>query len=566
MEKFIRYKDHIILYSNDNWKTIESLKELSKSAIEEKNPDITTKVKLRYLLGEKRGKIIIEELEKIRGQFNLQKNDGYGTAFEVFSIAVLHDIDYDLTMDNYIVNGNQDGKIDAIYWNNLEENILYQVKIDTLDPKEINIVDVMSNNYRSYVKTGKIQSPETDDLFRFCEKNKEHLTKNKNMRIKIISNNDLDDEINIKPIEIFNLYFYNILIRRQNNIELSLSIPLKQNVANIVGRKDIYAYFVDAKTFVEDLLKCEKIGNSENLYKFFYDNVRGKLGSNNSIQATIDDEPNNFVKYNNGVTITGEVEYLEGTVSIKVTNPVINNGQQTIWNIMNRYPNIENVSLLVIVKDGKNVDVKSKISKYTNSQRNIKPIDLLSLDEKLRCLQENIFKLTLDNDALFLDINFSGARNYHSILKRMYSKYQVIALDDFCKLYFGVSDLELGSWKNTISSQLNKIVDKSDEYDVEKALLVCRTISKVKEYIANINDKGKKNDLNSAELALMYIVYKYRVSLDRAVDVINHINNKYYYSIPDDERISKLIDLYKSNTIIKKIEEAIIEMKIEKAV
>jgi len=261
MEKFIRYKDHIILYSNDNWKTIESLKELSKSAIEEKNPDITTKVKLRYLLGEKRGKIIIEELEKIRGQFNLQKNDGYGTAFEVFSIAVLHDIDYDLTMDNYIVNGNQDGKIDAIYWNNLEENILYQVKIDTLDPKEINIVDVMSNNYRSYVKTGKIQSPETDDLFRFCEKNKEHLTKNKNMRIKIISNNDLDDEINIKPIEIFNLYFYNILIRRQNNIELSLSIPLKQNVANIVGRKDIYAYFVDAKTFVEDLLKCEKIGN-----------------------------------------------------------------------------------------------------------------------------------------------------------------------------------------------------------------------------------------------------------------------------------------------------------------
>ena len=101
------------------------------------------------------------------------------------------------------------------------------------------------------------------------------------------------------------------------------------------------------------------------------------MGSSSNIEKTINEEPSNFVKYNNGVTITGKVTYMTGSESIKIKNPIINNGQQTIWNIVNHYPNIDQIDLLIIVKDEESTKVKSKISRYTNSQRNIKPIDLL---------------------------------------------------------------------------------------------------------------------------------------------------------------------------------------------
>lgn len=561
MEKFIRYKDHKILYSEDNWKTIRELNKVAKSSEEERSKDVTTKVKLRFLLGEAKGKIIIDELIKIRNQYSLPEEDGFGHAFEIFAISVLYNIDYDVAVNNYIVNGNKDGKIDAIYWNQPDKNIVYQIKIDTLDPKEINIDKVMKQNYLSYIKTGKIAYPESDDLLAFCDKNKKHLTKDKDMDIVIISNNDMSD-MNISPLDIFNQYFYNILICRKNDIELSLTIPLGNKVANLADRNDIYAYFVDAKTFINDLLNCENINIKDNLYKFFYDNVRGDLGSNDNIHQTINEEPFNFVKYNNGVTITGNVKYMNGSESIKIKNPIINNGQQTIWNIVNDYPNIDDVSLLIIVKDEESNYVKSKISRYTNSQRNIKPADLLSLNENLRYIQEQIFKLTLMGNSMFLEINSSGARNYNKILKKLYSPYDIISLTDFCKLYFSVEDLKLGNWKSSISTKLKEVIDRDPEFDVEKSLLVCNIISKSKKYIYDISDSNKRNDLKSADLAFMYIMYKYKIDLDQASEVICYINNKYYYSVPDNQRVSKLIDLYKSNSIIDKINESINELKI----
>ena len=518
-------------------------------------------MKLRFLLGESKAKIIIDELVGIRNQFDLQKEDGFGYAFEIFAIAVLYHIDYDVAKNNYIVHGNQDGKIDAIYFGKEDKNILYQIKIDTLDPKEMNIDKTMRQNYLSYIKTGKISMENTADLLSFCDKHKKYLTGNKDMEIKIISNNNIPG-MSIKPLDIFNQYFYNTLICRKNEMELLLTVPLQNQVANLNSRDDIYAYFVDAKTFIQDLLNCENIHQKGNLYKFFYDNVRGNLGSSSNIEKTINEEPSNFVKYNNGVTITGKVTYMTGSESIKIKNPIINNGQQTIWNIVNHYPNIDQIDLLIIVKDEESTKVKSKISRYTNSQRNIKPIDLLSLNEKLRNLQEQIFRLTLETDPIFLEINSSGARNYDKILRKMYDPYNIISLTDFCKLYFATADLKLGNWKSNISTKLREVIDQDPEYDIEKALIICKIISKVKRYIATIPTSSKKNDLKSADLTFMYILYKYRISLEQASKIIERINNQYYYSIPDDERVSKLIDLYKSNSIAEKIQEITKEMNL----
>ncbi len=557
MNKFIRDKDNLLHITNDDWKTFQSIKRKSIDGVEETDRDVISAVKLRYELGDVLAKIILDQFDVIRSQFDLQCGDGYGHAFEIFAIAVLYNIDYNIVFNNYIVTGADDGKIDAIYWKG-DINKIYQIKMDYLDYSEIGTID---KNYYEFISTGNISNSNTKDLLSFCNKHKVNINREKAYEIVTISNNGKSsndkNRLHISSKDIYLKYFENYLLNKTNDLSISLSISRENGIAKTVGDNTIYAYFADAKVFIEDLLKCDNIGgNINNLYKLFYDNVRGNLGINKAMEETINKDPYNFVKYNNGVTITGLVKYTNAPCLI-VEEPIINNGQQTIWNLINKYPNIEGISLLVIVKNESNYKIKGKISKYTNTQKNIKPIDLLSLDTNIRKLQSQLFRLTIKNNPIFLEINTSGERHYNKLLKVIYKKENIIHLVDFCKLYFAVESNKLGDWKSNVSKQLADLLEKDITYDVEKSLMVCNSIINYKNYLQSIDDKNIKNILRTADLAFMYIQYKYGFDDKKTHAVIDKINKKFFYDIADDKRKSKIIDLYKSNDIVNMIESVI---------
>lgn len=552
MKKIIRYKDRQFFCSDDNWKHFEKLERRTVDAKEEMNSDIITRVKFRYELGEERASIILAELDKIREDFALQFDDGYGHAFEVFAISVLYNLDYKTTYSKYIVVGNGDGKTDAIYWNDDDKVTLYQVKLDMMEQTDITII---KKNYLEFVREGTISSNDCNDLLRFCNKHKKSLTSEKDYEIYTISNNLREN--NYTPKQICDLYYENLILCKNNHIKLKLTIPKKQNGNFYLARVSdiVYAYFQDAKSFVSELIDCDSINCKENLYKFFYDNVRGDLGINENMKDTIQYEPTNFVKYNNGITITGEVEYKETTGVLLIKNPIINNGQQTIWNLANQYPNIENINLLIFVKNDSDFTTKSKIARFTNEQKNITPLDLLSLDRNVRALQEKIFKN--EDSNFFLELNSSGKRNYSKAIKKIYGADNIISLADFCKLYFSTEDLQLGKWKSNVSVMINSILNQSRPYDFEKAINICKVIKNAKQYMKNVVDPKQKNNLKAADLAFMFIIYRYRLSEKRAHKVIEKLNERYYYNVPDSARKSKLIDIYKSNSVVKQIEEII---------
>lgn len=550
MKKFISLKNHEYLISDDEWKSFFVAKKQA-SEKEESDADVITEVKLKYFFGSSIAKVIIDEFKIIRKKYKLQKGDGYGHSFEIFAVSVLYNIDYDVAFNNYIVSGNFDGKIDAIYWNDDEKNTLYQIKLDYFDSQDY---DTMKKNYSEFINRNDIDDKNALDLKRFCEDHKEKINDEKDYEIVIISNNYKTN--NITPNEIFYTFFYNKLISRENNVTLSLSIPLYDGKRSIAKNgKGVYSYFANAKTFIDELYKCESIGNKDNLYKYFYDNVRGYLGGNEEICETIINDPSNFIKYNNGVTITGEVTLLKNTPKIKIEKPIINNGQQTICNLVDNYNLIDNISILVIIKDENDDVVKSKISRYTNTQRNIKPLDLLSLNENVRKLQKDLFESESNSFSYFLDINSSGARSYSKLIKKAYGKEKIISLLDFCKLYFCTEDKKLGNWKNNISSMIKPKVYMENEFDIDKAKKVCGIIVEYKKFISNITDSKIKNTLKVADIAFMYIRFVYNYTNEKALELINKINNEYYYLVSDETRKSKLIDLYKSNDIIKKIED-----------
>ena len=147
----------VLLDTPGKWRAVITLY-ATVDGVEEKNADIVTKVKLRHELGKANADIILNELNKIRIMFNMSSGDGYGHAFEIFSIAVLYNLDYEYTYHNYIVHGKNDGKIDAIYWNS-DVVSLYQIKLDLV---EVDVKEDIRKNYLEFLDCSNISSSNTD--------------------------------------------------------------------------------------------------------------------------------------------------------------------------------------------------------------------------------------------------------------------------------------------------------------------------------------------------------------------------------------------------------------------
>lgn len=555
--KYIKVQGDINLFSNDNWVNFEKLDRSMIVSELETDKDKVREVKLRYELGEEKGKVIIQELKKIRKilPFDSTK-DGYGLAFEVFAISTINNIGYEETIDNYIVHGSNDGGIDAIYWGGEEKIILYQIKIDLIssDPKT-----KIRNTHNKFIN-GEELGPNCDDLIKFYKKNESRII-NRGFNVYTVSEN-LVGTFNIKPSYIYEEYFRSKLIVLENNLELVLNVPSGNSdngeIVYYVTKIDeiIYAYFVDAKKFIDQITNCSGIKKFENIYKYFYDNVRGYVGTNKKIRKTILEDPEKFVKYNNGITITGKVNYEETIGKILIKNPTISNGQQTIMNLIDNYEKIEGINLLIIVKADNNPSIKDKIARYTNEQRKILPIDLLSLNKNVREIQRKIY----NDGKYFLDINSTGDKGYRKLIKKIYNKDNVISLSDFCKIYYSTEDKKIGSWKNNISKQIESLLDNcNSNFDVEKSLKVCDTIINFKNYISTLKLKKSVADLLVADIAFMYLTFKYQLSVNDAHEIIRKINNKEFYDVDPKERKSKLIDIYKSNDIVEKLDNVVLE-------
>ena len=133
-------------------------------------------------------------------------------------------------------------------------------------------------------------------------------------------------------------------------------------------------------------------------------NVRSFLnfrGVNSGIRQTIRDEPEKFVAYNNGVTITAEkvelYNYKKKTFLGSLTDLQIVNGGQTtatIYFSKKEGLDISRVKVMAkinVAKTGDNSDLDeliSNISKFSNTQSRVSPVDLRARNPQLIQLQK----------------------------------------------------------------------------------------------------------------------------------------------------------------------------------
>lgn len=213
-----------------------------------------------------------------------------------------------------------------------------------------------------------------------------------------------DININVKPIEIGKKTLENDYNRLNTSIYVS-----SDHIFDIDGgfelQQNSWKTFVTAISF-EDIVKIWNEYGTDLLSP----NIRDYLGIvqretniNNKISETISNESENFVVYNNGITILVNDYSIDSARSaLNISGIGIVNGGQTTGTIGESKGKNGKVIARFIKSNDKNL--LEKIVRYNNTQNNVKPADFRSSDPTQKRLTASFNEIYGDN------IIYSGAR------------------------------------------------------------------------------------------------------------------------------------------------------------
>lgn len=184
--------------------------------------------------------------------------------------------------------------------------------------------------------------------------------------------NDLQNSGNYDDVQIHNIdgHTFNDIVNDNEN-EYSPVLPFVSSMS-LLSVKDVDNSIVILCS-ANELVKI--LGTSENIIRknLFKDNVRdfqGETTINKEILATIQENPENFLLLNNGITIVCD-EVVSSNMQVKMMRPQIVNGCQTcsiLYEAHLKKINLEKVSVIIKIVGTKNFEITNQIVKGTNRQ------------------------------------------------------------------------------------------------------------------------------------------------------------------------------------------------------
>lgn len=562
MKKYIRFKNNVFLTTDNDWKTVKKETQLDKTYNEETNQDNIFIARNKFELGNEKFDIIINELNKIRKILNdsnvYNNEDGFGLAFEVFSMAVLFNFSYTKVIKENLIIGGKDGKVDAIIFLENECRV-FQIKQGVIPSDSLTTA---RENINEFINYGKITSANSGDLLKFCQKHSHELTDCEIKYYSISTNSTIN---NISPKFIFQKFIESITIpASNNNIKLSFIIEKRKGPQGHEERnfcelnKTEYFIFISAKNLLKSIK--EETENFNNLETLFDLNVRGFKGKNKKMSETLKNTPKLFCLFNNGLSLLGKVVISDTKISINHCFFV--NGQQTLFNLINAEKegiDLSSVYLPLFIKDITEQEDKQAIAKFNNSQTPIKSLDLLSLDEKIRNIQKTIFEKSYneEKDKFYLNIYSSGKKSFLQMAKKLFGENSIIKLLDFLRLNSTINTPSLlGKWKNTPTKCIDsEYVDKIPTYcDNNELINICKAISIKNEILSDENNKSK---YSSSSVVLEWLLYRHNFDKNKCLEIIDKYIYKYYDSLVDNKPNNRA-DIFKKpniDVLIKEIEQ-----------
>ena len=274
--------------------------------------------------------------------------------------------------ENAIIDGGYDEGIDAYLLDYEEKKIrLFQSKygishsIGEID-KFVQDIERLKEKEQSKLKRDELQY-----LWN-------HLN-DKKMKVELVYITDqvVDDYQNNKVRVMGRQQVYETLWER-------IKKPAKGQNANLriiktpLEHKNSKVCIVSAFDLAELVEKNEHYIFESNIMK----HLGGKGSINKKISKTLEDNPDNFFEWNNGITITVDDVTIKKNV-LHLKGAQIVNGAQTSKSILDKKKKASNLDaeVLVTVIKTKDEEQQRRITKYRNSQNSIKGKDYVSLQD-----------------------------------------------------------------------------------------------------------------------------------------------------------------------------------------
>ena len=300
-------------------------------------------------------------------------------------------------------------------------------------------------------------------------------------------------------------------------------------------------------TLIRITCKDEELRNNTNIEDYsilkgqelylglLYDNVRGYLGEtkfNKNIIRTIDEDPNKFFMYNNGITITTK------NINAKKTNGMkkfscelqgfqIVNGGQTIRSIYKflkeEFDDVKLSSAEILVRifqTEKNYELTNNIAEYTNSQNavssiNLKSISNIQIELERYLKQEGILYIRKSGDTGIKEENITKRISIEILAQLIYSK-------------IGNPDRATNQKKALFDKYYDEIFSENLNFEEVKDL--------VEKYF-NIQERYKESNFEMTNQKCFYILWISEI-YDKLIDQSIQLLEKYLLEYKKEENIS----------------------------
>jgi hypothetical protein len=314
---------------------------------------------------------------------------------------------------------------------------------------------------------------------------------------------------------------------------------------------------------------------SKNRDYVFESNIRQwmqfKTTVNKGIRETLQNEPDKFFYYNNGITIVVSNFEEIGNNSILLHAPQIVNGAQTSNSIVDRAKRTHNLdgSITVTIIRADDEEDQNNITKYRNSQNSVRGKDLVSLMDFHKSI-----KSQLQNSGYFYEIQAgsfdSKTKSQQSELKGdvIYNKYLpdnhkkvIVAKDAIQALVAGIEQRPTESYSSP--AQFLPRGSKYDDVFNEKLedeyrLLLYPYL--VKEFAKNTLKYGKRGGHKTKRYATLFFVAVYFRILHK-----NILETKGDFK-SDITKLEPIFRSFKLNSRILKLADTVVTKFLEDTV
>jgi hypothetical protein len=395
-----------------------------------------------------------------------QKYDNNSASFGHFFIKMMFDTDDQIARES-ITDGGNDNGIDAIYIDNRNETTIHFLQFKF--PESVNTVSSgftdaeikgLGTGVQHFLTSGSLD-PKKWNRFLLDKHDEIRLLDDYSTKLWIIryTNAQITHQ-------------HDLLKKCSENIE---NLTLNKCYVDIYGAKEICDLFQNKyeKNYPTIKIKLEA-GNQyqsyetdkyksittvcyiENLYdavsdvrdRIFDGNVRfynPKTDVTNAIRNTLENDPDNFILYNNGITIlTERASYNSPNQTFTLKSASIINGAQTVGSILDVIDSLENKEFfkkapifLRILEIEENDKMINDIVYSLNTQTKMFSAYSISNDIRLRALQKEIN----DKTIYFLEVKYNEFETLKKTENLDKYKKNKLNAEQIIQVYVGYNDI-----------------------------------------------------------------------------------------------------------------------------